>query len=271
MAALIQDSTPEAARWLKREFNVCPGTITAQQDRDSFENAISTAVSTVMQYNNTKEPKLTDIRRIVREAATPLTAALEVSKFLNLTIGDGPGNCTDNSLGTMYRGLADDSLPKHGNGNAERTWFWQTCNEFGYFQKGTASIDKPTMYTRGSSNPSMHQRVCSDIFGVSASEVSARIAQTNSYYGGKSLRGISHVFFSNGALDAWSLLSITSLPENHREIYARVAELGSHCVGMDVSKAGDIPDAAKVSEQAFQLFQRWGDAAQKNAESVLFA
>jgi len=271
LAALIQDGTPEAGRWLRKELNVCPGTLVSQEDRDSLESGLSTAVSTVMQYNNSKDLHLESIQELVRSAETPLLAALQVSKFLNLTIGDGPDNCTDSSIGAMYRSLADTTLPNHGNGNAERTWFWQTCNEFGYFQKATADAERPTMYTRGASSTSMWQQVCADIFGLSANTVGSNIQRTNDYYGAKSPRDISHVFFSNGNLDAWSLLSITSYPESDREVYTHVADLGSHCIGLYAHKEGDVPGAGEVREQAFQLFQRWGATAGTQKASLVYA
>ena len=49
-----------------------------------------------MQYNNTHTPHLGALRNIVIKAASPLDAALEVSRYLNLTKGGGPGGCTDN-------------------------------------------------------------------------------------------------------------------------------------------------------------------------------
>ncbi len=42
------------------------------------------------------------------------------------------------------------------------------------------------------------------------------------YYGGQQPQNISHVLFSNGDLDAWSLLSVTSYPPNNLEVYAEV-------------------------------------------------
>eukprot|EP00746_Dinoflagellata_sp_MGD_P078537 gnl/MRDRNA2_/MRDRNA2_31396_c0_seq1.p1 gnl/MRDRNA2_/MRDRNA2_31396_c0~~gnl/MRDRNA2_/MRDRNA2_31396_c0_seq1.p1 ORF type:complete len:505 (+),score=64.86 gnl/MRDRNA2_/MRDRNA2_31396_c0_seq1:82-1596(+) len=257
IAGLIHDPTPASFQMLMKTFNVCPGTLVSQQDRDNLEMTISTFPGLIMQYNNTKTPKLKAIRDLVIKAETPLDAALSVSRFLNLTVGTGPGGCTDNSIGTFYSQLSNATLPSSGEGNAGRTWTWQTCNEFGYFQTGTSIFEKPTMYTRGASSKALWQQVCEDIFGISSASIGARIAATNRHYGAKQPPAISHVFFSNGDLDAWSLLSVTSYPSNEREVYAQVAALGSHCVGLYSPMPGEIPDAKAVRERAFDLFQKW--------------
>mmetsp|Transcript_120078 Transcript_120078/g.299541 ORF Transcript_120078/g.299541 Transcript_120078/m.299541 type:complete len:509 (+) Transcript_120078:74-1600(+) len=262
VAGLIQDATVESFKDIEQVFNVCPGTLVSQQDKDSLESTISTAVGTVMQYNNTKEPKLSAVRDIVIKAKTPLEAALEVSKFLGLNETPGsPSNCTDNSIASLYQLLGDTSLPADGSGNAGRTWTWQTCSEFGYFQTATSVFGKPTMFTRGASSRAMWQQVCGDVFGIPSAAVSARIADTNAYYGAKDPKDIRRVFFTNGALDAWSLLSVTKYPSNDREVYAEVAPLGSHCVGLYSPRPGEVPGATSIRTKAFELFQRWSRLA----------
>jgi len=266
VAGLIQDSTMDSFKAIGKVFNVCPGTVVSQQDRDSFENTITTAVGTVMQYNNTKEPKLSAVRDIVIRAATPLDAALDVCRFLGLNETAGmPGNCTDNSIDSFYKLLGDTTLPDDGSGNAGRTWTWQTCNEFGYFQTGTSVFGKSTIYTRGASSRSLWQQVCEHIFGIEASAVSARIARTNEYYGAKDPKGIKNVFFTNGALDAWSLLGVTTYPSNDREVYAEVAPLGSHCVGLYAPRVGEVPGATSIRTKALQLFRKWGGLSTEEA------
>lgn len=267
VAALIHDASPEAWQLLSKKLNICPGSVVSQDDRDNLESLISTAPGLVMQYNNTKAPHLASIREIVIGASTPLDAALGVTKFLNLTAGE-ESKCADNSIGAFYRLLSDTTLPSTGMGNAARTWTWQTCNEFGYFQKGTSTFEKPTMYTRGASNKAMWEQVCEEIFGIAVPAVGARIAATNQYYGGKDPQGITHVYFTNGGLDAWSLLSVTTYPSNGREVYAEVVPLGSHCVGLYSPSNDEVPGTAEVRNRALSLFQQW---AQSSQGSTFFA
>jgi len=118
------------------------------------------------------------------------------------------------------------------------------------------------MYTRGASNQALWEQVCKELFGIAAPEVGARISATNQYYGGKNPQGITNVFFTNGGLDAWSLLSVTSYPSNGREVYAQVVPLGSHCVGLYSPSKDEVPGTADVRDRALSLFQKWAKQAQ---------
>ena len=115
----------------------------------------------------------------------------------------------------------------------------------------------------------MWEQMCEQVFGIEATSVSARIAHTNKYYGAKDPKGISQVFFTNGALDAWSLLGVTEYPSNSREVYAEVAPLGSHCVGLYAPREGEVPGATAIRTRALQLFQRWGRMMQENGGEVI--
>eukprot|EP00929_Paragymnodinium_shiwhaense_P064399 TRINITY_DN32245_c0_g1_i2.p1 TRINITY_DN32245_c0_g1~~TRINITY_DN32245_c0_g1_i2.p1 ORF type:complete len:497 (-),score=117.79 TRINITY_DN32245_c0_g1_i2:218-1708(-) len=255
LAALIQDPDAQSV---------------AEDDRDSWESAITTYPGVIMQYNNTAEPHLATLKKIVDEAADPLDAALKVTGFLNVTAANTPEGCADLSIAATYKQLSNATLPEDGSGNAGRTWTWQTCNEFGYFQTARAVLGKPNFYTRGASNRALWQQVCGQVFGMPDGAVGANIAATNDHYGGKDPKGISHVFFSNGALDAWSLLSVTSYPENNRSVESMVAPLGSHCVGLYAPAADELPGARMVREKAFALFTTWMNETTASADASVY-
>ena len=50
--------------------------------------------------------------------------------------------------------------------SAAYTWFWQTCNEFGFFQTGRPAASGETMYTPAVSDASLWGDLCADVFGV---------------------------------------------------------------------------------------------------------
>jgi len=262
LAGIIQDPTPGAHATLMDIFNVCPGTLASQGDRDCFEMTVNDAVGEVMQYNNTKTPKLDAIREIVVGADTAFDAAIGVSKFLNLT--GSAQRCSDYSLGSFYSSLELAELPSNGEGNAMRTWTWQTCNEFGYFQTATSKFNQSNLYTRGASARSLWQQVCEQIFQVENSKIGANIAETNAVYGGKNPSKFTNLFISHGELDAWSLLGMTDVPANNNEVYGDVAEMGSHCVGMYSYMDGEVPGATRIRNKAYELFKKWGAAGVHN-------
>lgn len=103
-----------------------------------------------------------------------------------------------------------------------------------------------------------HDYYCKSSTHLFAASLSTRIAATNAYYGGKDPANISHVLFSNGDLDAWSLLSVTEYPANDREVHTEIAPLGSHCVGLYPPSENEVPGATAIRDKAFALFQKWG-------------
>jgi len=79
---------------------------------------------------------------------------------------------------------------------ASRSWTWQTCIEFGYFQTSTGSGQPfPNSITLD-----WFVQLCDDIFGV---PLSPNVQWTNTYYGGRDTEGASNIVFPNGSVDPW--------------------------------------------------------------------
>merc|ERR1712136_498485 len=167
-------------------------------------------------------------------------------------------------LHTARRCVRGDGLPERHEGcgrwvrRSRCQCILQISDECDLASFGTGQCHA-NFYTRGASSRALWQQVCNDVFGITNEDVGARIQKTNDYYGGKNPANISHVFFSNGHLDAWSLLSVTSYPENNRNVETMVADLGSHCVGLYAPDSGEVVGATNIRKRAIQLFQSWGD------------
>jgi hypothetical protein len=77
-----------------------------------------------------------------------------------------------------------------------RSWTYQTCTEFGYFQT-TDSSSQPF----GDLVPiSYYTQFCSDVFGLDPNSIGASVNATNVYYGGNQLppTGPTNILFVNG-------------------------------------------------------------------------
>ena len=98
--------------------------------------------------------------------------------------------------------------PQRGMMGGLRSWLWQTCTEFGFYQ--TCEKGSQCPYGRGY-HPLEHDlEVCSYAFGVASEEVKANIQQTLEYYGDKELKGGSRIISVNGNVDPWSTLARTN-------------------------------------------------------------
>jgi pimeloyl-ACP methyl ester carboxylesterase len=87
-----------------------------------------------------------------------------------------------------------------------RSWMYQSCTEYGYFQ---VAYSRPAESARSSRiSLSYHHQVCKRLFGINQPVNEFRTNQI--YYQQLFSSGVKNVFFTNGNNDPWSLLSITS-------------------------------------------------------------
>jgi len=268
LADALAVSTPLAHQQLMKELNLCPYSVLSRADRAGVEQ-ISVAFSEVVQYNNSMPPgqRIEDYQKVIAAASTPLEAAMNVTKLLRTRRCERHGgcqdfgDCQDFSLRGMYEALSNTSTD--GDGAAARAWFYQTCNEFGYFQTVRVA-DFPgrtnTLFTRGVANPSLWQGVCERVFNIPASDVAARIRETNLYYGGLT-PNVSRVFYINGEFDPWAELSITTVPQylQNQDVHAMIVDHGSHCAGLESSQFDNTSNVQGVHTEMMRLAASWLD------------
>lgn len=93
--------------------------------------------------------------------------------------------------------LKDPEKAKRGG---LRSWEWQTCTEFGFYQ--TCEEDSGCPYGKGYHTLQQDFQVCDVAFGISEEEVRESIEQTKEYYGAnKLLEGGSRILSVNGNVD----------------------------------------------------------------------
>ncbi|CAD7934537.1 unnamed protein product [Amoebophrya sp. A120] len=163
-------------------------------------------------------------------------------------------SCVDYSQRIEYTSLVPDSAA------AARSWVYQTCNEFGYFQTSRVSLHNKTMYTSGVSDPSLWDGICENVFGIYDTET--RIANTRSYYDIEEIP--DRTVFINGALDPWSTLS--RKPNGEKTSY--LVPHGSHCVGLYGHPGDDkvMPAAQELQLELEKTVKGWLFGGEKDEE-----
>jgi hypothetical protein len=91
-----------------------------------------------------------------------------------------------------------------------RSWMYQSCTEFGFYQ---IAHSNPAYSSRsGQINLQYHHETCKRLFGLKAP---VNVAKTNAeYYNNLFGAGVKNIYFTNGANDPWSNLSITEKNPN---------------------------------------------------------
>lgn len=166
--------------------------------------------------------------------------------------GQGVGNdCMDVSYSKMVAEMQNTSYADVGAA-AGRSWVWQTCNEFGYFQSSDASA---TQQPFGNQFPvGFSTQQCVDIYGVDAASVGAAIKKTNDFYGGLSYTG-ERVIFVNGDIDPWHKLSLNqgeTSPQTDKDVSGVLIHGTAHCANMYPASEHDVAGltAARASVTA---------------------
>lgn len=96
--------------------------------------------------------------------------------------------------------------PEQGKEGGARSWLWQTCTEFGFYQTCEYNSDCP--YAKGYHPIQQDLEICEYAFGISPREVYESVQQTLEYYGDhRELKGGSRILSVNGNVDPWSTLA----------------------------------------------------------------
>lgn len=126
--------------------------------------------------------------------------------------GSGSASCNDFRISSYMNYMKSTKL-----GNMDRSWYWQTCAEFGWYQ---ASYPPTSAFPALPVEPQI--QYCEDFYGIKG--MTPDTDWTNAYYGGYNLQA-TNVLFTNGLLDPWHLMSII---ENEGGVKAVTYEAG-HC------------------------------------------
>ena len=136
---------------------------------------------------------------------TPMEALASVSRKQN------QGQCITLDWNATLDYIAN---PQTGQDDGLRSWLWQTCTEFGFYQ--TCEKDSLCPFGRGYHGLDMDLQICQECFAISRTEVAMNVEASHTFYGGYDI-GVSRVLSVNGDVDPWAVLALTtehsSLPE----------------------------------------------------------
>ena len=142
--------------------------------------------------------------------------------------------CEDASWSDTITFLANASLAIPAN--AARSWTWQTCTAFGYFQ--TASSPNQPFYSwRDFLNLDFYKQICESAFQLSTE---VQIEWMNEVYGGRA-PDISNVVFTSGQIDPWHALGVTNFSQGlpQKTAYPVYIEGTAHCADLYAPKSDD--------------------------------
>ncbi|RCN45494.1 serine carboxypeptidase S28 [Ancylostoma caninum] len=156
----------------------------------------------------------------------------------------GPFQHTDNSYDDMVTYLKKEQFGDTLDfDSSARSWTWQTCTEFGYFQT-TGGGPKGIF---GSGTPlTLYLNLCSDVFGsaFNSTVVKSAIHSTQMHYGGADRYKGTNVVIPNGSIDPWHALG--KYTSNDKSVVWYLINGTAHCAEMYPASPKDKPGLTKV-------------------------
>ncbi|XP_069178530.1 putative serine protease K12H4.7 [Procambarus clarkii] len=254
---LLQDNTGWNS--ITEEFRLCtPLDGTNELDVANLFSLLTENVEGVVQYNK-------DNRAFEGAKDTNITIDTVCGMMTDQAIGDPIARyaavnammldvyeeeCLDHTYDSMINELRATSWENNTSGG--RTWTYQTCTEFGFYQSSD-SLNQPF----GNEFPiEFFTKQCEDIFGpgFTSSLIDSGVQRTNTVYGGYNLK-VTRVVFPNGSIDPWHALGVTSdLSTDATAIFINGT---AHCANMYPASPSDPPQLIEAREQIFQLINKW--------------
>jgi len=193
----------------------------------------------IVQYNR-DGPSGLNIRNVC--ATMTQAGVAPIDAFAQVVQKQQGTTCMDNSYADYVAQLSATTVDKASGGLGLRSWTWQTCAQFAYYQTCESGTQCP--FSKLMTLESSYQQ-CQDGFGAVVSNAlnDQGIAFTNAYLGGQGIKG-SRIIFVNGDVDPWHSLSVfpgdnvTTLDPLQPTVFIPG---GSHCSNMGTPSDNDPP------------------------------
>ncbi len=157
------------------------------------------------------------------------------------------------SLQDSFQG-AESLNPKDYMGfYGARAWMYQSCTEFGYYQ--IANSDRKESARSSQITLPYHDDVCKRLFGLTASVDTAKTNKT--FYDQLFDSKVKNIFFTNGANDPWSNLSLTTVSADanrNQQLKLYTIAGAAHC---DDLGGRDSPSLKEARDEFDKLMKEW--------------
>ncbi|KAJ4455439.1 putative Thymus-specific serine protease [Paratrimastix pyriformis] len=236
--------TPAGRRQLEQLFGTCDP-ISSDQDAQQFAESISDPICGVVQYNldnNGHKMNIDQMCSLLTAGSDPLQAYANAIQVVNNQTG---GSCIDSSYQAMLRQMRDTSPSSEFL--SSRSWTYQTCIEFGYFQR---TKDGMSPFSTRITLPFFEQ-ICKDVYGAPLIPDTAWI---NTYYGATHPVA-TNIVYPNGGVDPWHVLGVLEdiSPEQPHYLIQNTA----HCADLYAPRDSDDGQLKTFRQQALMLLQKW--------------
>ena len=161
------------------------------------------------------------------------------------------GSCIEVNATQEVDALLNTSAAAGG----DRSWLYQTCTEFGFYQTCDPHSDCIFVSNPHLSTLKYNLDLCQKLFGVKSDVVLASIQRTNTYYGGDFPLGASRILYPSGQVDPWKASSIVESVSPQLEAFT--VEGASHHFWTHPSRASDSKQVQQARQRIDDKVESW--------------
>ena len=243
-------------------FCICDNYSAAPSSLDAA-NVISTITNNIaysVQYNEQLGAGLTvrDLCSVMGATQGQQAVQAYNTWYMKTTFkgaSDCPAQCVDSRYSALLASQNVTSAQAEEAGVGVRSWYWQTCAEFSYFQtceQNTACVFRGASALGGAVPMPYFTEVCTQDYAIP--DVKTLVDATNEYFGGNSTVA-DRVVYTSGTVDPWHYLAVhhTIAPESPAVFIPGM----SHCQDLHSEAPSDTPQLKAGRQQAVQHIKQW--------------
>nr|AHY81296.1 serine protease [Lygus lineolaris] len=252
---ILQKLDEAEVKMISEKFKVC-GTLDVRNQKDIvfFVFQVAASIQGIVQDNKDWNPgnvasyTVDDLCKIMNNET--IGSVLDrYAAVHSLTSGGAGSQCVIN---THYDDFVRIMRSMTGSANFFRSWVYQTCTEFGFYQTSSnrnslfGSLLKLQFYIDQ----------CKDIYGedFERNRLIEGTKRTNLLYGNKKIK-VSRVVFVHGSLDPWHVLG--KYESNEPETPVILIDGTAHCADMYPASPDDPPQLVSARKRIDELIGKW--------------
>ena len=157
----------------------------------------------------------------------------------------GAEDCQSVDFQEMLRELAKPEVEDFGM----RSWLWQTCTEFGFYQ----TCDDTCPFASYYHTVDQDLTVCEAAYNIT--NVYENVQATRDHYGGLDIAAGSRVLSVNGDVDPWSVLGMKTSPKDSLPV--EMVPGASHHFWTHMVKDTDAPEIVNIRAYIYSVVIDW--------------
>uniref|UniRef100_A0A914QCE4 Uncharacterized protein n=1 Tax=Panagrolaimus davidi TaxID=227884 RepID=A0A914QCE4_9BILA len=138
--------------------------------------------------------------------------------------------------------------------NWAKTWDWQTCTEFGWYQ--TTDSGRNIFGTAISLDFSVNYE-CLKQFGININDIAESVEYTLKNYGGIENYNATNIVFVNGSNDPWHAISLYTNNTSPTGITSILINGTAHCYDMYPPSESDSAELKAARQKIGELIGEW--------------